>query len=55
MQPKQFSDGRTMPTRSEIEPFVAACVQAAPVNFDSEKTLEKVRALAADVAGMLAK
>ena len=55
MQTNQLSDGRTMPTRSEIEPFVAACVQAAPVNFDSGKTLEKVRALAADAAGMHAK
>ena len=55
MQANQLSDGRTMPPRSEIEPFVAACVQAAPVNFDSGKTLEKVRALAADAAGMHAK
>jgi nitrilase len=55
MHPNQLSDGRTVPTRTQIEPFVAACVQAAPVNFDSAKTLEKVRALAGDAAGMHAK
>lgn len=37
-----------MPAQSEPEPFVAACVQAAPVNFDAGRTLEKVRALTAD-------
>lgn len=28
---------------SALAPFIAACVQAAPVNFDTAKTLEKVR------------
>jgi nitrilase len=31
-------------------PYVAACVQAAPVAFDVQRTLEKVRDLAADAA-----
>jgi len=55
MHANELSNGRTMSPRSAIEPFVAACVQAAPVNFDPEKTLEKVQALAADAAGMHAK
>jgi nitrilase len=32
------------------EPFIAAVVQAAPVAFDRERTLEKLRDLAADAA-----
>jgi nitrilase len=55
MHANQLYNGPTMSTRSAIEPFVTACVQAAPVNFDAEKTLEKVRALAADAAAMHAK
>src|SRR5580698_9332532 len=55
MQSNHSSNGRTMSTRFDTEPFIAACVQAAPVNFDAENTLEKVRALAADAAGMRAK
>jgi nitrilase len=55
MHATELFNGRTISTRSAIEPFVAACVQAAPVNFDSAKTLEKVRELAADAAAMHAK
>lgn len=33
-----------------IAPYLAACVQAAPVSFDVAKTLEKARDLAADAA-----
>jgi nitrilase len=40
----------TLSARSEIEPFIVACVQATPVNFDTAKTMEKVRGLAADAA-----
>jgi nitrilase len=34
------------------QPFIAACVQATPVNFDTVKTLEKVRSLVSDAAKM---
>jgi nitrilase len=47
--------GRSLLTRPGIQPFTAACVQAALVNFDTEKTLEKVRGLMADAAGIGAK
>lgn len=33
-----------------VRPYVAACVQAAPVAFDLEKTIEKVADLTADAA-----
>jgi nitrilase len=49
------SNGRTTSRRSETEPFVAACVQATPINFDQGRTLEKVRALTADAASAGAK
>jgi nitrilase len=55
MRTNPSSDGRVMSTRSETVPFIAACVQATPVNFNSEKTLEKVRALTAEAAGSGAK
>jgi nitrilase len=55
MHANPFSEGRATSTRCGTEPFVAACVQAAPVNFDTEKTLEKVRSRAADAARMGAK
>jgi nitrilase len=39
----------------EVRPYVAACVQAAPVAFDLERTLQKARDLARDAAGRGAK
>lgn len=38
-----------------LQPYLAACVQAAPVAFDPSKTLEKVRDLAASAASAGAK
>jgi nitrilase len=37
-------------TVSEIEPYIAACVQAAPVAFNLSQTLEKAADLATDAA-----
>jgi nitrilase len=50
MHSNPFFEGCAMSTRSIIEPFVAACVQAAPISFDTVRSLEKVRALAAEAA-----
>lgn len=50
MDTNTLSNGLAASTSSAIEPFVAACVQAAPVSFDTEKTLNKVRALTVDAA-----
>ncbi len=47
----QMVDKMTFPSNSsDIRPYVAACVQAAPVAFDLRRTLEKTRDLAADAA-----
>jgi nitrilase len=35
-------------TASAVRPYTAACIQAAPVAFDLQRTLEKARDLAAD-------
>src|ERR1700744_1113682 len=48
-------DDRALSVGAPTRPFVAACVQAAPVYFDTAKTLEKVRSLAADAANKGAK
>jgi nitrilase len=50
MHSNPFLEGCAMSTRCVIEPFVAACVQAAPISFNAAKSLEKVRALAAEAA-----
>jgi nitrilase len=55
MQTSPTPNDCTMAGRSETEPFLAACVQATPVNFDVRSTLERVRALAADAAATGAK
>jgi nitrilase len=41
--------------RTGIRPYIAACVQAAPVAFDVAKTLVKVRDFAADASRQRAK
>src|SRR6202000_608082 len=48
-------DDRSLSASVSVRPFIAACVQAAPVYFDTAKTLEKVRSLAADAANKGAK
>lgn len=51
----KFSRDHESLGRSPIAPYIAACVQAAPAGFDTEKTLAKVRAFAADAAATGAK
>jgi len=41
---------RDLADHQDSAPFIAACVQAAPVAFDLHRTLEKVRDLTADAA-----
>jgi nitrilase len=41
---------QTLSAGASTRPFVAACVQAAPIYFDTAKTLEKVRSLVSDAA-----
>jgi nitrilase len=53
VQPGQFAKHTASP--AEIRPYKAACIQAAPVAFDVEMTLAKVRDLAADAARQGAK
>ena len=48
-------DDRSLSASVSVEPFIAACVQAAPVYFDTAKTLEKVRSLVADAVSAGAK
>src|SRR5699024_4994812 len=43
--------GLTQQRESVMTPFKAAVIQAAPVPFDREATLDKVASLAADAAG----
>jgi predicted amidohydrolase len=50
MHSDPFSESCAISTRPVIEPFVAACVQAALVSFDTAKSLEKARALTAEAA-----
>src|ERR1700744_3542790 len=55
MHSQTVFDDRTLSVGGPTRPFVAACVQAAPVYFDIAKTVEKVRSLAADGANKGAK
>lgn len=48
MQPASDPIDQLVNNDSEIVPYVAACVQAAPVNFDVRRTLDKVRDFTAD-------
>lgn len=45
-----LSNGDATFSESVVPPYLAACVQAAPVAFDPARTLEKVRDLTADAA-----
>lgn len=51
----QHPQGHESSRPAPVKPYIAACVQAAPVGFDTEKSLAKVRMLAADAARMGAK
>jgi nitrilase len=51
----QSFDDRMFSAAVPAEPFIAACVQAAPVYFDAVKTLAKVRCLVAEAADTGAK
>ncbi len=47
----QFTDLVARASKSgAIEPYIAACIQAAPVAFDIARTLEKIRDLTADAS-----
>jgi nitrilase len=50
MQASRDPNDCTMSRRPKTEPFLAACVQATPVDFDLGRTLERVRALATEAA-----
>jgi nitrilase len=46
---QQMANGSSAKSTSQVvRPYIAACVQAAPVSFDLERTLEKTRDLARD-------